>query len=143
MKQLHPYLNFDGTCREAMTFYGKCLGAELQVMPFSKMPGNVPKGAEDRVMHSCLMNGSALLMASDTMPGTPLQPGTNFSVSIQCESLEEIERLFAALCKNGKVMMPLDDMFWGARFGMLTDQFGIQWMLNFELPKSVPAETTG
>ena len=135
MKQILTYLTFDGNCREAMTFYGKCLGAEVQLVPFSEMPGEVPEGAEGRVMHSSLTNGSDLLMASDTQPGMPLQQGTNFSVSIQCESLDEIERLFAALGENGKVTMPLDDMFWGARFGTLTDQFGIQWMLNFEKPR--------
>ena len=80
--------------------------------------------------------GSALLMASDTMPGMPFQQGNNFSVNINCESLEEIERFFTALSENGKVTMPLHDAFWGARFGMLTDQFGVNWMFNFEKPKA-------
>lgn len=71
-------------------------------------------------------------MASDTMPGMPLQQGNNFAVSIECDSNEEVDRLFAALGENGKANMPVQDMFWGARFGMLTDQFGIQWMFNFQ-----------
>jgi PhnB protein len=86
-------------------------------------------------MHARLSNGKTLLMASDTVPGRPFQQGNNFSVSIHCESLPEIEKLFTALAENGKVSMPLDDAFWGARFGMLTDQFGIHWMLNYEYPK--------
>jgi PhnB protein len=135
MKEISTYLTFDGSCREAMKFYAKCLGAELQLMPFSEGPGEVPKEAGDRILHAKLTKGLAVLMASDTMPGMPLQRGNNFSVSINCESLQEIEELFTALGEKGKVSMPLQDAFWGARFGMLTDQFGINWMFNFEKPK--------
>ena len=135
MKEINTYLNFDENCREAMTFYGKCLEAELQLTTFADMPGS-PKDASDRIMHARLAKGTAaLLMASDTMPGMPFQPGNNFSVAIQCESLAEIENLFTSLAEKGKVTMPLQDAMWGARFGMLTDQFGIHWMFNFELPK--------
>ncbi len=70
------------------------------------------------------------------MPGMPFRQGNNFSVTVSCESLQEIERLFAALGEKGKVTMPLQDVFWGARFGMLTDQFGINWMFNFDMPKA-------
>jgi PhnB protein len=90
---------------------------------------------KDRIMHARLTKGSIVLMASDSMPGMPFVQGTNFSVSIQCESREEIDRLFAALSEGGQVAMPLDDAFWGARFGMFKDRFGIHWMLNFEFPK--------
>ncbi len=135
MKAVTTYLTFDGNCREAMTFYGNCLGADLHAMPFSDMPGNVPAQAKDRIMHARLIKGTTLLMASDSMPGMPFQQGNNFSVSVECESLEEIERLFAAIGENGAIKMPLQDVFWGARFGMLTDRFGINWMFNFEKPK--------
>lgn len=135
MKEVVTYLKFDGNCREAMSFYGKCLGAKLDLMPFSQAPGECPGGAKDRIMHSKLTKGAVILMASDTMPGMPFQQGNNFSVSIQCESLQEIESFFTAISENGKVTMPLQDTFWGARFGMLVDQFGVQWMFNFEHPK--------
>jgi PhnB protein len=136
MKALVTYLNFDGNCAEAMKFYAQCLQAELSIMPFSEAPGDFPKDAKDRVMHARLTKaGSPILMASDTMPGRPYKPGANFSISVDCESLQETETLFAALAEKGKVTMPLQDTFWGARFGMLTDQFGINWMFNFELPK--------
>ena len=85
-------------------------------------------------MHARLSRGAPILMASDTPPGESLQ-GNNFSVSIDCESLDEMERYFKALSQGGQVRLPLGDMFWGARFGMLTDQFGIQWMFNYDLPK--------
>jgi PhnB protein len=135
MKEIITYLNFDGNCRDAMKFYERCLGGELQLAPFSEVPGDFPKEAKDRIMHARLTKGSAALMASDTMPGMPFKQGNNFSISIHCESLQELERLFTALGERGKVTMPLQDTFWGARFGMLTDQFGINWMFNFEQPK--------
>lgn len=139
MKEINAYLTFDGNCREAMTFYKNCLGAELHIMPFSEMPKGgqfeAPPEAKDRIMHARLAKGDAVLMASDTMPGMPFQRGNNFSVSIGCESLDETKRLFTAFSEKGKVTMPLQDTFWGAHFGMLIDQFGIQWMFDFEKPK--------
>jgi PhnB protein len=134
MKEINAYLRFDGNCREAMTFYGKCLEVEPQLMPFGEAAGNHPE-AKDRIMHARLAQGSAVLLASDTMPGMPFQPGNNFAIAITCESIPEIDQLFTALSEEGKVTMPLQDTFWGARFGMLTDQFGINWMFNFEHPK--------
>ncbi len=134
MKAVTTYLTFDGNCREAMTFYGKCLGGELRVVPFSEVPGDFPAEAKDRVMHANLAKASTFLMASDTMPGMPFQPGDNFSVCLNCESDEEIERLFGALGENGTVTMALHEAFWGARFGMLKDRFGINWMFNLERP---------
>ena len=132
MKQVVTYLNFDGNCRQAMEFYAKCLGAELQLMPFSDAPGNASPQTKDRIMHARLSKGALeLLMASDTQPGMPLHQGNNVSVSVNCESVAEIDTLFAALGEKGNVGMPLQDTFWGARFGMLTDQFGIHWMFNF------------
>ena len=129
MKDLNTYLNFDGNTSAAMAFYTKCLDGELQSMPFPDNPG--------RLMHACIMkNGRAILMASDCMPGSTVVAGNNFTINITCESMEEIQRLFADLGQNGKVTMPLQDQFWGAHFGMLEDQFGIRWMFNFELPKA-------
>jgi PhnB protein len=135
MKEITTYLNFDGNCREAIKFYERCLGGELQMMPFSETPCNAPKEAKDRIAHARLVNGSAVLMASDTMPGMPFNPGNNFSICVNCQSVEELDRSFTSLGENGRVTMPVQDTFWGARFGMLEDQFGIHWMFNFEKPK--------
>ena len=134
MKQILPYLNFDGTCREAMEFYKKCLGAELYLLPFSEAPGDFPKDAKDGIMHATLTKGIPLFMASDAMPGTSVQPGNNVSMTIQLDDPEETERLFTAFGENGKVTMSLQETFWAASFGMLTDQFGIQWLFNCERP---------
>jgi PhnB protein len=135
MKALSAYLNFDGDACDAMTFYQKCLDADLFLQTFRDAKVPAPKGAENRVVHARLQKGSAVLMASDTLPGMEYKRGNNFSVSIECGSIMEIETLFKAFSDGGKVTMPLQDTFWGARFGMITDKFGVSWMFNCELPK--------
>jgi PhnB protein len=132
MKNIHVYLTFDGNCAQAMKFYEKCLGGTLQMMPFSEAPMPEMKSVKDRMMHARLSNGAATLMASDTMPGHPFAKGTNFSVSVDCGTGEEVDRLCAALAAGGKVTMEPQDTFWGARFGMCTVQFGVLWMFNHD-----------
>jgi PhnB protein len=134
MKQINVYLTFNGNCREAMTFYQKCLGADLQTMPFSEMPGNAPKEAGDRLAHARMAKGAMILMASDNLPGMAFQAGNNFSVSLDCESTQEVDTLFAALSENGTVKMAPQETFWAKRYSMFTDQFGINWMLNLSKP---------
>src|SRR5436190_3366049 len=107
MKTFVTYLNFDGNCSQAMKFYARCFGAELSIMPFSEAPGDFPKEAKDRAMHARLTRaGAVILMASDTMPGMPFRQGSNFSISVDCESLEETDGLFTSLGEKGKVTMP-------------------------------------
>jgi PhnB protein len=112
-----------------MQFYAKCLGAELQLMKFGDMPEACPEGApegtKDRIMHARLTKGKAVLMASDNGPGMSFTQGNNFSISIDCESAQEVDKYFAALGDKGKIKMPVQETFWAARFGMLTDKFGI------------------
>ena len=134
MKGTNTYVIFDGNCAQAMKFYQRCLGGELRMLPFSEMPGEAAKGpAKDRIMHARLALGDSVWMASDTMPGMPFQQGNNFSINLDCETVAEIDRIFAALSAEGKVTMPLQKTFWAERFGMLTDRFGVNWMLNYEL----------
>ncbi|MGA2196922.1 MAG: VOC family protein [Bryobacteraceae bacterium] len=134
MKGVITYLNFDGNCRQAMEFYQRCFGAELFLMRYSEAPGDWPREAGDRVLHSTLSKGHAFLMGVDVVPGAPFQTGNNFSVLIHCESFQETAGLFTALGENGKVTVPLQETFWAARYGMLTDQFGITWVFNLEKP---------
>ena len=117
-----------------MTFYGKCLQAEPNFTLFSAGPPEMPaaaKTAPDRILHAEITSGPVVLMASDTIPGTAFHPGNNFSISIACDSQPEMDRLFSAFSENGKVTMPMHNAFWGGRFGMLTDRFGVSWMLSF------------
>lgn len=130
MKEINAYLIFNGNCREAMTFYQKCLGADLQLVKFSDMPGNVPAEAKDRIAHARLTKGVSVLLASDNMPGMTFNPGDNFFVSVQCETVQETDQLFSALSEKGKTIQPPQETPWAKRFAMFTDQFGTKWMLN-------------
>jgi PhnB protein len=131
MKAITTYLSFDGNCRQVMSFYRQCLGTELELNPYPNANGQPSADPAARIMHAQIVkDGTALLMASDTPHPGSIRPGNNFSVAIACESVAEGDRLFAALGRGGEVRMPMMDAPWGARFGMLTDQFGIQWMLN-------------
>jgi PhnB protein len=108
--------------------------AEPNLTPFSAGPPEMPpaaKTAPDRILHAELKKGPVTLMASDTVPGMPFRLGNNFSIAIACESQAEMDRLFAAFGEAGHITMPIHDAFWGGRFGMLTDQFGIAWMFSF------------
>jgi Uncharacterized protein conserved in bacteria len=135
MKALVSYLNFDGQTREAMTFYAKCLDAQLETSTFKDMGMDSPPGAEDRVIHARLSKGSMVLMASDSMPGQQVFQGNNFWVMVDCDNGEEVDRLFKAFGEGGKVVMEVQDTFWNARFGMLKDRFGTGWMFNADMPK--------
>jgi PhnB protein len=131
MKSVTTYIHFNGNCRQAMSFYQKCLGGDLHLQPNADASGKPSSDPNATIMHAQLTGGSAAaLMASDSSPEGPVHQGNNFSVSVECDSLVEIERQFSAIGENGRVRLPLGDMPWGARFGMLTDQFGIQWIFN-------------
>ena len=134
MKNINTYLIFEGKCRQAMEFYQQCLGGKLHMMPYSQAPGcaDMPKEFQNWIIHARLNCASTVLMASDTKPGVPVTSGNNFFISIDCENLPEIEKLFKALGVNGNIDMPLQETFFAIRFGMLTDQFGVKWMFNLE-----------
>ena len=134
MKAFQPYLNFDGKTREAMAFYQQCLGGQLDIQTYADTHAAKP-GSEDRVIHARLSNGSAVLMASDSPVGMAVKHGNGVYVNVDCDSVEEIERIFKAMSVGANVTAPLADQFWGARFGMLTDKFGLNWMFNCELKK--------
>jgi len=133
MKAIQPYLNFDGNTAEAMKFYNKALGGDLQMQTFAdaKMEAHAP-GAENRVIHARLSNGTWVLMASDTPPGMAVNFGNNVHLNLDCDSKDEVDRFMKALGDGGQVTMPAQVMFWGAYFGMLKDRFGVHWMFNAE-----------
>jgi PhnB protein len=137
IKNLNPYLNFDGTAAKAIQLYERALGAKVEfVQHFGDAKGMpVSPEAKDRVLHASLRIGEGVIMLSDTMPGMTRSTGDNIHVSLTCEDVADTTLKFEALAAGGKVTMPLADTFWGARFGMLTDAFGINWMFNCELKK--------
>lgn len=134
MTAIAPYLAFDGNCREAMEFYKSCLGGELNMHSFETMPGaeNMPEEARKGIMHANLIKDSLTLMGSDGGGMKQITKGNNITLSLNCSSDEEIADFFDKLSEGGTVTMPLADQFWGAKFGMLTDKFGFDWMLNYD-----------
>lgn len=135
IKQLNPYLNFDGTAGKAIELYQRVLGAKVEtVQRFGDMPGNQqPPENKDRVMHALLrLDGGGVIMISDSMPGHPLPLGTNVQLTLSFDDETDMAKQFDGLAAGGKITMPLQDTFWGARFGMLIDAYGIPWMFNFD-----------
>ena len=130
---VNPYLTFAGNCRKAMTFYKEALDGELDVMTFEGAPVDIPEEQKNNVMHASLKFGDALIMASDSMPGQQVDNGNSVHISISSTDVEEAEKFFNNLAKGGTVLMPFEKTFWGAKFGMLTDKFGISWMVNCQL----------
>jgi PhnB protein len=129
--QVHPYLNFDGRCEEALDFYRRALGAEVTMLMRFKEgpePGMVSPGFENKVMHARFRIGESTVMASDGR----CKGQTNFqgiSLSLTAPDDAEAERRFAALADGGKVQMPLTKTFFSSRFGMVADRFGVSWMV--------------
>ena len=132
--QIQPYLMFDGRCEEAIEFYRGAVGAEVVLLlrfkdgPEPTVPGMIPPGAENKVMHSSFRIGETTLLASDgRCTGKPSFEGISLSLTMPNEA--EAERLFAALGVGGQVQMPLTKTFFSPRFGMVADRFGVSWMI--------------
>ncbi|HEY1025808.1 MAG TPA: VOC family protein [Sphingobacteriaceae bacterium] len=138
MATISPYLTFNGNCEEAFNFYRSVFGGDFpHVSRFSDMPGEtpVPESEGQKIMHISLpISKETVLMGSDSSEafGQATQIGNNFSISVNAESEEEARNIFDGLSSGGKVTMPLDKTFWGALFGMFTDRFDIQWMVNYD-----------
>lgn len=133
MPQLIPYLNFNGTCQEAMTFYQACFGGELTMQTIGESPiaPQCPANIQDYIVHSTLIAEELTLLASDMPNPGGYQYGNNFSLNVNCTSEEEINTLFQKFAISGKIIMPVKQEFWGALFGVLEDKFGIRWQFNF------------
>jgi PhnB protein len=129
--QVQPYLFFDGRCEEALEFYKRALGAEVQMlMRFKDNPETQanPTDAGDKIMHTSFRIGDSTVMASDgRCQGQPSFQG--FALSLTASNDAEAERLFAALEDGGQVQMPLAKTFFSSRFGMVADRFGVPWMI--------------
>jgi PhnB protein len=135
MTQINPYVNFSGNCREAMTFYNECLQGELtlQTVEGSPVEHQCPAALKDQILHSSLVkNGTLLLMGSDMVGPEGFIKGNTIALSLICSSEEEINRFFSKLSDGGRVTHPLRIEFWGAIFGVLSDKFGIRWMLTYD-----------
>lgn len=134
MRQFNVYLTFPGNCEEALNFYKNCLGGEIGTLSrFGDSPVDAPEEHKNRVMHAEFKADGIFFMASDSMPEHPVGPGDMVTLSINLTDAQDQETIFNRLAEGGTVTMPLEKTFWGAMFGMVTDKFGIHWMLNREV----------
>ncbi len=134
MTQINAYINFNGNCREAMNFYKECLGGELalQTVEGSPIEAQCPAAMKHQILHASLMNDGLILMGSDMQGPEGFIKGNTIALSLNCSSEEEINTFFSKLSQDGKITHALTEQFWGATFGVLTDKFGIRWMLNYD-----------
>jgi PhnB protein len=138
MNTVSIYLNFNGNCEDAFNFYKSIFGGEFSY--FSRF-GEVPDSYEykateaynNRIMHIALPIGNSVLMGSDCHEdqAESFVLGNNFSVSITADSKEDVDRIFKGLLEGGVITMPVNSTYWGDYFGMLTDKFGVNWMISF------------
>jgi PhnB protein len=140
MATLIPYLTFNGDCEAAFNFYKSVFGGDFAYIGrFKDMPPmkgkTIPAAEGEKIMHVSLPIGrGSVLMGSDSSEscGHKVTAGSNFSISINADSEAEADRLFAGLSNGGNVTMPLAKAFWGAYFGIFTDKFAINWMVNYD-----------
>lgn len=135
MNALNPYLNFNGNTEEVFNFYKSVFGGEFaMLMRFGDTPGceDMPETEKNGIMHVALPIGASVLMGTDVPKSMEqVTAGTNMSISVNVGSREEADRVYNGLSAGGKATMPMNDMFWGDYYGMLTDKFEIQWMISY------------
>jgi len=137
IKNLNPYISCNGTAEQAIHLYETALGAKVQeIMRFSQMPcETIAPEHHNRIMHCMLAVGDRTLMVSDGMPDKPAPVTGHVSIALDFADLAGMEKAFDGLAAGGTVTMPIGDAFWGAKFGMLTDAYGVHWMFHYTVPK--------
>jgi PhnB protein len=131
---ISTYLNFNGECARAISFYEEAIGAKLlfkMTWGESPMAKDCPPGTQDLIMHSTLTVGDGQILCADSPPDHYKKPA-GMNVSLHVKDKADGERLFKALSEGGNVTMPFEQTFWSPGFGMCVDRFGIPWMINTE-----------
>lgn len=126
---LNPYLMFDGNCREAMDFYKRLFGGTLKSTTFGEVDDSCPKAMRDSIMHSSLITDELVLLGSDNPDPKPTGSG-NISLALNGSDEQRITGFFRQLSEGGRVVIPLEKQMWGDIFGVVSDRFGIDWMVN-------------
>jgi len=136
METIIPYLTFNGNANQALDFYSKALNGEvIYKQSYGESPMESSEEQKDKVMHASFKAGDLQFMVSDSMQGQRVNSGNNLSLSLNFKDAGEMNKTFDALAEGGKVTMELQDTFWGARFGMLQDKYGFNWMFNHDYKK--------
>jgi PhnB protein len=134
--KLTPYIHFQGNAEEAMNFYAEALGGNIsELKRYGESPMPVDEDYKNKVLHGRLKVGDNLLMISDIFKGNEVSTNGNIQLSVELTEPAQIDTVFNKMAEGGNITMPLQDTFWGARFGMLKDKFGVSWMFNYELKK--------
>ena len=134
---LNPYLNFKDNTRQAMEFYKSVFGGELKMNTFKEFHASEDPSEGDKIMHAVLDTGNSIVfMAADTPNRMEFRPGANITMSLSGEDESELKNYFKKLSSGGKTTMPLEKAVWGDTFGMCTDKYGINWMVNITAPKA-------
>ena len=129
--KLAPYLSFDGQCEAAFEFYAKVFGGEIIARNrYEGAPMEIPEGFEQKIMHAELIFENNSIQGSD-QPN--INVANNSTMNLSFVEVFIMDEIFKNLSEGGKITMPLQDTFWGARFGLLTDKFGINWQFNCDL----------
>jgi PhnB protein len=136
---IQPYLFFAGNCEQAVKFYAQQLNGNIEIMmrykdiPTEEQQNGPPNTDPDSIMHARLVIGDNVIMASDSCPTDPAGPShSGYSLSIRSENVEQGGEIFNRLAQGGNITMPFQSTFWAKGFGMLTDKFGVNWMVNVE-----------
>lgn len=132
MSQLVTYLVFNGNCREAMAFYQFCLGGELRIQTVGDAPGaeGFPPAIKNFILQASLRKENMVLMGTDMAEENGLTQGNAISILLECDSEEEINTYYQRLASAGRPTHPIEETFWGALFGGLTDRYGKQWLFH-------------
>lgn len=134
--KLYPYLHFQGNAEEALNFYAKALNGPISsVNRYGDSPMPSDEDYKQKIMHARLTFDGNMIMISDTFKGKTVSTDGNIQLSVEVENEGEIASVFNNMAEGGTITMPLQDAFWGARFGMLKDKFGVNWMFNYEMKK--------
>jgi|SRR5699024_4387775 len=136
MKSVNPYINFNGNCEEAFTFYQSVFGGEFQMQRYGDLEDNMGLEGDDLNLIGNVMLplvGDTVLYGGDVPEvfGAPAEAGNQLQINIETESAEEAERLYNGLSDGGETKMPLEEAEWAEKFGMCTDKFGVEWMVMF------------
>jgi PhnB protein len=135
--KLNPYLNFRDNTREAMEFYRSVFGGKLDLNTFKDYHASQDPNEDDKIMHSVLEAENGItFMAADTPNRMEYKPGNNFGMSLSGDDEVELKTYFERLAVGGTVTMPLSKAAWGDTFGMLTDKFGVSWLVNISRAQS-------
>lgn len=131
--KLNPYIHFAGNAEEALQFYKNALGGEItDLKRYADAPMPCDEDYKQKVMHARFVFDGNLVMVSDVFKGQPVSTHGNIQLSVDVTDPAQIETVFNKMAEGGTVTMPLADQFWGAKFGMLQDKFGVNWMFNYE-----------